>query len=59
MQSILVFAIEAVLKDSRQPGFDTRSGHVDFVNKIPLVRVISNYFGFPCQFSFYRRLHIH
>jgi hypothetical protein len=59
MQYILVFANEAVLKHLRQPGFDTRLGHVDFVNEMPLGRIISKYFGFPCQFSFYRRLHIH
>jgi hypothetical protein len=36
------------------------SGHVGFVvNKVALGQVFSEYFGFPCQFSFHRLLHIH
>jgi hypothetical protein len=36
------------------------SGHVGFVvDKVALGQVISEYFGFPCQFSFHRMLHIH
>jgi hypothetical protein len=29
------------------------------VDKVPLGQVFSEYFGFPCQFSFHRLLHIH
>jgi hypothetical protein len=29
------------------------------VNKVALVQVFSDYFGFPCQFSFHRLLHTH
>jgi hypothetical protein len=29
------------------------------VEKVILVQVLSDYFGFPCQFSFHRLLHIH
>jgi hypothetical protein len=29
------------------------------VGKSALAQVISEYFGFPCQFSFHRLLHIH
>jgi hypothetical protein len=29
------------------------------VNKVALEPVFSEYFGFPCQFAFYRLLHIH
>jgi hypothetical protein len=43
----------------RRPGFEPRSGHVGFVvDKVALVQVFSEYFGFPCQFSFHRLLHI-
>jgi hypothetical protein len=36
------------------------SGHVGFVvDKVALGQVFSEYFGFPCQFSFHRLLHIH
>jgi hypothetical protein len=42
----------------RRPGFKPRSGHVGFVDKVALGQVFSEYFGFPCQFSFHR-LHIH
>jgi hypothetical protein len=44
----------------RQPGFEHRSVHVGFVvDKVALGQVFSEYFRFPCQFSFYRLLHIH
>jgi hypothetical protein len=34
------------------------SGHVGFVlDKVALGQVFSEYFGFPCQFSFHRLLH--
>jgi hypothetical protein len=29
------------------------------VDKVALEQVFSEYFGFPCQFSFYLLLHIH
>jgi hypothetical protein len=29
------------------------------VDKVALVQVFSEYFGFPCQFSFHRLLHTH
>jgi hypothetical protein len=36
------------------------SGHVGFVvDKVALGQVFSEYFGFPCQFSFQRLLHNH
>jgi hypothetical protein len=35
-------------------GFDPRSDHVGFVvDKVALGKVFSEYFGFPCQFSFH------
>jgi hypothetical protein len=35
-------------------GFEPRSGHVGFVvDKVALGQVFSDYFGFPCQFSFH------
>jgi hypothetical protein len=41
-------------------GFQPRSGHVGFVvDKVALGQVYSEYFGFPCQFSFHRLLHNH
>jgi hypothetical protein len=44
----------------RRPGFEPRLGHVGFVvDKVALRQVSSKYFGFPCQFSFHRLLHIH
>jgi hypothetical protein len=37
-----------------------RSGHVGFVvDKVAVGQVVSEYFVFPCQFSFHRLLHIH
>jgi hypothetical protein len=42
------------------PGFQPRSGHVQFVvDKVALGHVSSEYFGFPCQFLFHRLLHTH
>jgi hypothetical protein len=36
------------------------AGHVGFVvDKVALEQLFSEYFGFPCQFSFHRLLHIH
>jgi hypothetical protein len=44
----------------RRPGFEPRSGHVGLVvDKVALGQVFSEYFDFPCQFSFHRLLHIH
>jgi hypothetical protein len=35
-------------------------GHLGFVvDKVALGQVFSEYFGFPCQFSFHRLLHTH
>jgi hypothetical protein len=43
-----------------RPRFETRSGHVGFVvDKVALGQVFSQYFDFPCQFSFHRLLHTH
>jgi hypothetical protein len=39
---------------------EPRSGHVGFVlDKVALRLIFSEYFGLPCQFSFYRLLHTH
>jgi hypothetical protein len=44
----------------RWPGFDLRSCHAGFVvDKVALGQVFSEYFGFPCKFSFHRLLHTH
>jgi hypothetical protein len=49
----------------RRSGFEPSSRHVGFVvEKLALVHVFSEYFDFPCQFSFHRLtllylLHIH
>jgi hypothetical protein len=44
----------------RWPGFEPRSGHGEFVvDKVALGQVFSEFFGFPCQFSFHRVLYIH
>jgi hypothetical protein len=41
------------------PGFDTRSEQTGFVvDEVALEWVFSNYFDFPCQFSFHKLLHI-
>jgi hypothetical protein len=40
--------------------FDPESGQVEFVvDKVALGQVFSEYFGFPCQFSFHQLLHNH
>jgi hypothetical protein len=45
---------------TRPPGFEPRSGNMGFVlDKVALGQVSSEYFGFSCQFSFHRPLHIH
>jgi hypothetical protein len=45
---------------SRQPGFEPTSGNVGYmVEKVVLGKFFSEYFGFPCQFSFHRLLHTH
>jgi hypothetical protein len=39
---------------SRWPEFNLRSGNVGFVvDKVALGQVFSEYFSFPCQFSFH------
>jgi hypothetical protein len=44
----------------RMPVFELRSDHVGFVvDEVALGKVFSEYFGFPCQVSFHRLLHIH
>jgi hypothetical protein len=44
----------------QQPGLDPNSGHVgSVVDKVELGQVCSEYFGFPCHFSFHQLLHIH
>jgi hypothetical protein len=44
----------------RRPGFEPRSGLVGLVvDKVALVQVFSDCFGFPCQFSFHQMLHNH
>jgi hypothetical protein len=43
----------------RRLGFEPRSGHVGFVDKMALGQVFSEHFGFPCQFSFHRQLYTH
>jgi hypothetical protein len=44
----------------QNPRFDVRSGHVGFVvDKATLECVFSEYFGFPCQFSFHQMLQTH
>jgi hypothetical protein len=42
---------------ARRPKFYHRSGHVKFVvDKVAPERLFSEYFGFPCQFSFHQLL---
>jgi hypothetical protein len=42
------------------PGFDTRSCHVGFVvDKVALRQVFSDYFSFPCQFSYHLMPYTH
>jgi hypothetical protein len=44
--------------DDFEPGFDSRSGHErSVVHKVALELVFSEYFGFPCKFSFHQRLY--
>jgi hypothetical protein len=44
----------------RRPEFDPRSGHMgSVVDKVAVEQIFSEYFGFPCQFSFQRLLHNH
>jgi hypothetical protein len=44
----------------RRPGIEPSLRHVGFVvEKVALEKVFSEDFGFPCQFSFHRLLHIH
>jgi hypothetical protein len=44
----------------QRPGFEPGSGHVGFVmDKVGLMQVFSEYFGFPCQSSFHQLLHNH
>jgi hypothetical protein len=44
----------------RRLGLEPRWGNVGFVvDKVALGQVFSEYFGFPCQFSFHRLLHTH
>jgi hypothetical protein len=45
---------------SQWPGFDPGSRNVGFVmDKLAVMKVFSESFGFPFQFSFYQLLHIH
>jgi hypothetical protein len=45
---------------SRWPRFEQRSGNVGYVvDEVAFGHVFSEYFGFPCQFSFHRLFHIH
>jgi hypothetical protein len=49
-----------VLLPSRRPGFDCKSGRVEFmVDKVTMGRIFSEYFGFTHQFSFHQPPHIH
>jgi hypothetical protein len=44
----------------RRHCFEPRPGHMGFlVDKVALRQVSSEYFGFPCHFSFHRLLHTH
>jgi hypothetical protein len=44
----------------RRPVFEPMSSHVGFVvDKLALGQILSEYFGFPCQFSFRRLIHTH
>jgi hypothetical protein len=44
----------------RRPGFYHKSSNMGFVvDKVALWQVFSQYFGFPCQFSFHQLLHTH
>jgi hypothetical protein len=53
-------AIAQAVSHWRRPRFEPGSGHVGFVvEKVALGQVFSQYFGFPCQFSFRQLLHNH
>jgi hypothetical protein len=42
----------------RRPGIEPRSNRMRFVvDKVALGQVFSEYFSFPCKFSFHRLLH--
>jgi hypothetical protein len=44
----------------RRPRFDPKSDHVRLgVDKVAVGQVFTEFFGFPCQFSFHRLLHTH
>jgi hypothetical protein len=59
MMIIVIIIIITIIIPPRRPGFDSRSGHMGFVDKVALGQVFSEYFRFPRQFSFHRLLHIH
>jgi hypothetical protein len=43
-----------------QAVFELGTGHLGFVvDRVVLGHVLSEYFGFLCQFSFHRLLHVH
>jgi hypothetical protein len=44
---------------SEDSSYPRPRSYCDRLNKVPLGQVFSEYFGFPCQFSFHRLLHIH
>jgi hypothetical protein len=43
----------------RRPGFDSRSRVEFVVDRVAVEQVFSEYFGFPCQFSFHQLLLTH
>jgi hypothetical protein len=44
----------------QQPGFEPKSGQVEFVvNKVARGQISFKYFSFICQFSFHQLLHHH
>jgi hypothetical protein len=55
-----LYTISVLKFPPRQPEFQPGSGHVGFmVDKMELGQVLSEYFGFPCQFAFHLLLHNH
>jgi hypothetical protein len=55
---MMIIVIIIIIIPPRRPGFDTRSDHVGFVvDKVALGQLFSEYFDFPCQFSFHQMLH--
>jgi hypothetical protein len=53
-------AISQAVSNTAAAGFEPRSDHVGFVvEKVTLGQVFSEYFGFPCQFSFHILLYTH